>query len=321
MYLSARDIEQLEGTEVVHFLNPNAVRLDKSLGDIAGLRHIGVHLVTVQPGFRSTELHAHLYEDECLYVLSGHGTAVLGTATVKLSPGDFLGFPAHGVAHEIINDGLEPLVCLVMGQRLDGDVIDFPRVGKRLYRHGGEWDLVDVVTVEKPDHGVAPQAPIPMPMPVPVTAGAPRPDVGGQRVKLIPIGQDGRPLESIPNLPKEAANACQASADLYRLVGFVSPWIGYLAMDQGQCVGTCAFKAPPRNNRVEIAYFTFPNFEGHGHATEMARGLMNIAFDTHPGILLVAHTPAEENAANAVLKKLGFLLAGRGYDADQGEVW
>ncbi|MFO1318681.1 MAG: GNAT family N-acetyltransferase [Burkholderiales bacterium] len=325
MYLSARDIERMEGTEKVHFLNPNAVRVDKSLGDATGLRSIGVHLVTIQPGFRSAELHVHLYEDECIYILSGHGTAVLGDATVRLSPGDFIGCPARGVAHELINDGVEPLVCLVMGQRLDGDVVDFPRVGKRLYRHGGEWDLVDVGTVERPAQSVLPQAPIPVSMPVPVTGGATR--VGepgastGAAFRLVPIGDGGRPLEAIPNLPREAANACQASADLYRLVGFVSPWIGYLAMVDGQCVGTCAFKAPPRANRAEIAYFTFPNYEGQGYATAMTRALMNIAFDAHPGILLVAHTPAEENAANAVLKKLGFHLAGRGHDADQGEVW
>lgn len=323
MYLSAREIERLEGTEKVHFLNPNAVRVDKSLGDATGLRNIGVHLVTIQPGFRSAEQHTHLYEDEGIYVLSGHGTAVLGNETVRLSPGDFIGCPARGAPHEVINDGVEPLVCLVMGQRLDGDVVDFPRVGKRLYRHGGEWDLVDVGTVERPQT-ILPQVPIPMSMPVPVSGSAAR--AGGiagapSNFRLVAISSAGRPVESIANLPREAANACQASADLYRLVGFVSPWIGYLAMVEGQCVGTCAFKAPPRANRVEIAYFTFPSHEGHGYATEMTRELMNIAFDAHPGILLVAHTPAEENAANAVLKKLGFHLAGRGHDADQGEVW
>jgi uncharacterized cupin superfamily protein len=149
MYLSAQTIAAMEAVTRVHFLNATAVRRNKSLGDAAGLKNIGVHVITIAPGSRSTEYHFHYYEEECVYVLSGTGVALIGEQTHKLGPGDFLGHPLDKVAHEMINDGSEPLVCLVIGQRLAQDITDYPRKGKRLYRHSGERSLVDIDGIQK----------------------------------------------------------------------------------------------------------------------------------------------------------------------------
>ena len=65
------------------------------------------------------------------------------------------------------------------------------------------------------------------------------------------------------------AGILPATADLYRSSGFAPPWIGYVAVSEGRAVGTCAFKCAPVEGRVEIAYFTFPEFEGRGLATAM----------------------------------------------------
>jgi uncharacterized cupin superfamily protein len=144
MYLSAQAIAAMQAVQRTHFLNTNAVRSNKSLGDAAGLKNLGVHLITVEPGRCSTEYHFHHYEEECIYVLSGHGTAVIGDQTHKIGPGDFLGHPIDNIAHEMINDGVEPLVCLVIGQRLAQDITDYPRQGKRLFRHSGARDQVNI---------------------------------------------------------------------------------------------------------------------------------------------------------------------------------
>ena len=149
MYLSAKTIAAMEGERRVHFVNPKAVRINKSLGDAAGLKNLGVHMMTVAPGDRSSEFHCHRYEDEAIYVLSGRGTAVIGDDSYKIGPGDFLGFPGSGPAHETINDGGEPLVCLVIGQRLAQEVVDYPRAGKRLYRNSGQRDMVDFLNIQK----------------------------------------------------------------------------------------------------------------------------------------------------------------------------
>jgi len=149
MYLSAEKIAAMEGIRRVHTLNPAAIRTNKSLGDEVGLKNIGIHLITIAPGDKSTEFHTHKYEEEAIYVLSGHGTEVIGDTSQKIGPGDFIGFPAGGAGHETVNDGIEPRVCLVIGQRLAQDVVDYPRKGKRFYRNSGQRDMVDIVNVEK----------------------------------------------------------------------------------------------------------------------------------------------------------------------------
>lgn len=148
MYLSAQDIEALEGVRKVHLLNAEAVRINKSLGDAVGMTQLGIHQISVPPNHFSTEYHCHRHEEEAIYVLSGHGVATLGEFSQPIGPGDFIGCPTNGVAHEMFNNGDEPLVCLVVGQRLAQDVCDYPRQGKRLYRHSGEWNLVDHTAIE-----------------------------------------------------------------------------------------------------------------------------------------------------------------------------
>ena len=107
MYLSAQAIAAMQAVKRVHFLNENAVRENKAIGDAAGLKNIGVHLITVQPGHCSTEYHFHHYEEECVYVLSGQGTVVIGGESHKVGPGDFMAHPIDNIPHEMINDGAE----------------------------------------------------------------------------------------------------------------------------------------------------------------------------------------------------------------------
>jgi uncharacterized cupin superfamily protein len=149
MYLPAEKIAAMQGVRRVHTLNPAAIRIDKSLGDEVGLKNIGIHLISIAPGDKSTELHTHRYEEEAIYVLSGRGTEVIGDQSYKIGSGDFIGFSGGSAAHETINDGTEPLVCLVIGQRLAQDVVDYPRKGKRLFRNSGELNLVDHTNIEK----------------------------------------------------------------------------------------------------------------------------------------------------------------------------
>ena len=62
--LTAEAIDAMEGTEKVHFLNPNGRRTNKSLGDATGLKGFGIHLIEVPVGADSTEYHVHHQEDE-----------------------------------------------------------------------------------------------------------------------------------------------------------------------------------------------------------------------------------------------------------------
>jgi len=58
--------------------------------------------------------------------------------------GDFMGFPAPGVAHHLRNPYDEDLVYLVGGENLEVDIADFPRLGKRMLRRGKDVEIYDV---------------------------------------------------------------------------------------------------------------------------------------------------------------------------------
>ena len=155
LLIAASEIAANPGERKTHFLNPRADRLRLSLGDRVGLKNIGVHRVIIEPGRESTEYHQHYQEEECLYVLEGKATLRLDGEEYPLGAGDFVGFPVNGglgsAPHAIINNSDAPFVMLVMGQRLDFDVTDYPDQGKRLYRHDKQWDLVDIDSLEHPD--------------------------------------------------------------------------------------------------------------------------------------------------------------------------
>lgn len=149
--LTAAEIAAHAGTDKTHFLNPNAVRNNKSLGDLTGLTGLGFHLIEVQPGHESTEYHVHYHEDECTYVLAGSGVVTIGNEEHIIGPGDFIGYRAGGLAHTMTATGTEPLVCIVVGQRLAHDVGDYPKKQKRIFRQAGlPWNLVSYDAIDEP---------------------------------------------------------------------------------------------------------------------------------------------------------------------------
>lgn len=152
--VSAADIALMEGLAKTHFLNPNAKRTNKSLGDLTGITGFGFHIIEVEPGCETTEHHVHHHEDECVYVLSGTATAYIGDEAHPIGPGDFIGYRKGGVAHSIVNTGDEMFRCIVVGQRLPHDVGDYPRKAKRIFRNEGlPWTLVDHDDLEEVNAG------------------------------------------------------------------------------------------------------------------------------------------------------------------------
>ena len=152
--LTKEEIEAYEGIQKTPFLNQNAQRLNKSLGDLTGLSGFGFHLIEVQPGRESTELHVHYHEDECVYILDGTAEATIGDETYAVKAGDFIGYRAGGKPHKLKNNGKSVLKCIVVGQRLDFDVGDYPKLKKRIYRCKGlQWNLVDLENIDEPVAG------------------------------------------------------------------------------------------------------------------------------------------------------------------------
>ncbi|WP_413699410.1 cupin domain-containing protein [Psychromonas sp. KJ10-10] len=124
-------------------MNKNAQCSNKSLGDLVGLSGFGFHIMEVQPTKDSTEHHFHYNEDECIYILSGEGTARIGDEYISVSEGDFLGYRKGGMAHSIQNTGTSVLKCIAVGQRLESDVVNYPIAEKQIFRTRGlGWKVV-----------------------------------------------------------------------------------------------------------------------------------------------------------------------------------
>ena len=112
----------------------------------------------------------------------------------------------------------------------------------------------------------------------------------------------------------------QSNLEMFPAEKSTPPWVGYLAKDGGRYVGACAFKSVPTEVGVEIAYFTFPEFEGKGVATQMARELLEIA--KNAGVAVVrAQTLPKVSASTKLLEKLGFSNIGSVLHPEDGEVW
>ena len=146
------------------------------------------------------------------------------------------------------------------------------------------------------------------------------PEGSAPRVELVPIPETGA-LPDCRYLPPIAVDVCGHTAESYRSGGFRPPWIGYLVLDTGVNVGTCAFKTPPEKGRVEIAYFIFPGFEGKGYATLAASRLIDIARTAVPDLTVAARTLSAPGASVRLLRKLGFLYRGSVEHPDNGLVW
>jgi len=146
-------------------------------------------------------------------------------------------------------------------------------------------------------------------------------------LKLVPIASGRDPDDLAASLaPGFGGDEGPAREILARTFDLLAgdprpdPWGCYLAEVDGETVGTCAFKsAPDEVGEVELAYMTFPAFEGRGHATSMVAALAAIA--DAAGILPFAHTLPRENASNRALGRNRFTFAEELEDPEDGYVW
>ena len=115
-------------------------------------------------------------------------------------------------------------------------------------------------------------------------------------------------------------DTCRSILTMYPDGKATDPWLGYLGKGKGEIIGACGFKTAPVNNCVEIAYFTFPEFEGKGYATKMATRLIAIA-QQHGIYTITSHTLPQVSASTRILEKLGFIHTGNARDEKNREVW
>jgi uncharacterized cupin superfamily protein len=90
----------------------------RAIGQKAGLLRIGVHLVRVTPGTRTSYPHAEQDEEEFVYVVEGELDCWIDGTLHHLNAGDFVAFPCGtGISHTFLNNGEKDALLLAGGDR------------------------------------------------------------------------------------------------------------------------------------------------------------------------------------------------------------
>ena len=127
----AQDVEEHEGRYPEPF-DGEGLAFGRNLAAAAGARSLGAWLDRLPPGRRTSFPHAHLHEEEAIYVVDGtpHLRWLMPGEPAQecaLRPGSYVSFPAGtGVAHTIINRSKNDAVLLVLGERRVSDRIAYP---------------------------------------------------------------------------------------------------------------------------------------------------------------------------------------------------
>lgn len=138
--------------------------------------------------------------------------------------------------------------------------------------------------------------------------------------KLIPITPDLEfdcvNYEAVSGILMDVINATVAMANPH-------PWCGYLAYTGNrEVVGTCAFKGPPdESGTVELAWFTFPPYEGKGYGSWMAGQLVKIAKEAEGVLSMAAYTLPEKGPSTRICEKCGFTFQSAVDHPEDGTVW
>lgn len=118
---------------------------------------------------------------------------------------------------------------------------------------------------------------------------------------------------------------CQTLLEMYEeyypKIGFNLPWVAYLVIRQNQVLGLCSFTGQPKDGKVEIAYWTFKEFEGQGVATFACKELISISQSVDIKVTITAKTLPEHNASTKILENNGFVFTEIVQDHEIGDAW
>jgi uncharacterized cupin superfamily protein len=98
--------------------------------ELGGGERLSCSLWELAPGKKSFPMHAHQVTEEALFVVSGHALVRTPEGDTPVGPGDFVAFPPGGLAHQLVNDGTEPVTYLGLSSVMGVDIVDYPQSGK-----------------------------------------------------------------------------------------------------------------------------------------------------------------------------------------------
>lgn len=112
------------------FAAPCLNKLRRRLSVAAGLRRIGINLLELGPGARSSQRHWHTETEEFVYVLEGEVVLVPNAGKEILGAGDYAGFiPGDEDGHHLQNrTGQLARVLEIGSANLRGDEGRYPNI-------------------------------------------------------------------------------------------------------------------------------------------------------------------------------------------------
>ena len=90
---------------------------------------------------------------------------------------------------------------------------------------------------------------------------------------------------------------------------------------EDKIVGSCGFVGQPKDGKVEVAYWTFKEFEGQGIASFACKELVAIAYRADPSLTITAKTAPEHNASTKILAQNNFVFTEIVQDHEIGDAW
>jgi uncharacterized cupin superfamily protein len=118
----------------------------RRLGAAAGAKRLGIAIIEIDPGKRSTPPHSHADEDEAFLVLAGSGLSYQSSSSrdvraYAIGVDDLLWHPANGDAHTLIA-GDEGLTVLVVAEGSRTNITYLPRA--KQFWLGPRWSPADL---------------------------------------------------------------------------------------------------------------------------------------------------------------------------------
>jgi uncharacterized cupin superfamily protein len=130
----------------------------RRLGVACGAKRLGIALIEVDPGKRSTPPHSHADEDEVFLVLAGGGLSYQTSGpddarTYEIGVDDLLWHPANGDAHTLVA-GEDGLTVIVAAEGSRTNITYLPRTGQ--FWLGPVWSPADSAHPHDADAALGP---------------------------------------------------------------------------------------------------------------------------------------------------------------------
>jgi RimJ/RimL family protein N-acetyltransferase len=108
--------------------------------------------------------------------------------------------------------------------------------------------------------------------------------------------------------------------DIMRNLHSASCRASWAIVSDGEVVGLCGYRRPPRAGSVEIGYGIAESRRKLGHATHAVQAMIELAQADPQMRSLTAETSVHNPASERVLEKNGFERTGNRHDAEDGEL-